>query len=336
MRLKLTLILLILNALHAEVILRKDTAYFAITESAANSIAKHPVQNTPARPWATPASAPKSSVTLKLDSDGIWKGSTNDILTKKISDHSLEGQMIDGNIPVYTWNTWGYQSRGGFSSTNTETLTQYQNGRLNEQIGILYQLFHNSPEAIVCLQELQQNNPNARTLILNALKALNISAEYLTQTKGASFGQIILYRKDRYKTVRAFKPHQPDNYSAGAAGRFTSTADPRQTGRVLKVYFEELTGKKRQLSVVNVHLAYQSPDLPGLIKELITYANGKAPHPVAVITGDFNHKINSYKGHNTDPKVTITQVGQSVVYGGSGPSTKQTQDNVDGFIIVQP
>ena len=120
---------------------------------------------------------------------------------------------------------------------------------------------------------------------------------------------------------RPFKPHQTDNYSAGAAGRFTSTADPRQTGRVLKVYFEELTGKKRQLSVVNVHLAYQSPDLPGLIKELITYANGKAPHPVAVITGDFNHKINSYKGHNTDPKVTITQVGQSVVYGGSGPST---------------
>lgn len=110
------LIHIFFSAVHAEVILRKHTAYCAITERAANSITKHPLQITPAIPSAIPASAPKSSVALNLALRGIWEDSINDILTKQVSDHTLEGQVVDGDIPAYTWNTWGYQSRGGFSS----------------------------------------------------------------------------------------------------------------------------------------------------------------------------------------------------------------------------
>lgn len=333
---KLILAPLILNPLMAEAIPLPNVKCFQLPLTSGLKIATTSHNVSKASSSVNPNATPKTSVTLKLDSDGIWKDPLTEILTHQISDHSLEGEMIDGDIPVYTWNTWGLGSRGGFSPTNIETLSQYQNGRLREQIGILYQLFNNSPTAIVCLQEVQQAPFNARNEMLKGLKSLNVDAEYLTQTNGTSFGQVILYRKDRYKPVKTFTPSKVDNYSSGAAGRFISTADPRQNGRVLKVYFEEQTGKRRQIAVVNVHLAHQSPNLPGLIQELIDYSQGKAPKPLAVITGDFNHTISSYKGHNTNPKVTIKQVGHSVVYGSGGSETKQPNNNVDGVIIVKP
>lgn len=330
MYIELIFILMLFSITFAEAIEHDSIQYFQTTPFIPFT-SENPVPTTTA---TQSTNTPTSSITLALDSKGIWTAPANAIFSNEISDHTLEGQMVDSTIPVYTWNMWGFQSRGGFSSTNNETAAQYINGRLKEQIDVLYQLFSSSPEAIVCLQEVQQTSLNARLEILKSLSALNVSAEYLTQTNGASFGQVILYRKDRYKPVKAYKPSTPDKYSPGAAGRFISTADARQTNRVLKVYFEELTGKQRQIAVVNVHLAYQSPDLTSLLDELIAYSQGKAPKPVAVITGDFNHTINSYKPSNST--VTVKQVGESVVFSSGASRTKQTKDNVDGFIIVQP
>jgi hypothetical protein len=115
MYIKLTLILLILNALHAEAISPKDNECFQLPLTAGLNV-NATAQATPYSPSTIPANAPRSNVNLKLDSDGIWKDFAAAIFKKEISDHSLEGHMIDGDIPVYTWNTCGYQSRGGFSS----------------------------------------------------------------------------------------------------------------------------------------------------------------------------------------------------------------------------
>ena len=327
---KLIFIPMLFSITFAEAIEHDSIQYFQTTPFIPFASAPPASETTPSQS----TNAPTTSITLTLDSRGLWTAPANAIFSRKISDHTLEGQMVDSTIPVYTWNMWGFQSKGGFSSTNNETAAQYKNGRLKEQIDVLYQLFSKSPEAIVCLQEVHQTSLNARLEILNSLSALNVSAEYLTQTNSAPFGQVILYRKDRYKPVKAYKPSTPDNYSSGAAGRFISTADARQTNRVLKVYFEELTGKQRQIAVVNVHLAYQSPNLPNLLDELIAYSQGKAPKTLAVIAGDFNHTINSYTPPNST--VTVKQVGKSVVFSNGASKTKQTQDNVDGIITVQP
>lgn len=353
-----TLCVLFCN-LYAEAIAPENVEYFQVSNlDAAVKVARvkppKPPIVSPAEPTppggAKVVTPPPSSVQL-LKSAGIWRDASDSVLTKQISDHALAGEMIDGDILIYTWNTWGFQSMGGFSAKNTETLPQYQAGRLKEQIGILYQIFNNSPEAIICLQEVNEEIAKARTAILNGLKALNVEAEYRTNTGpgrgkpgSQAFGQVILYRKDRYKPVRFFTPAAPDGYSTGAAGRFDYKLDPQQNGRVLKVYFEELTGQGRNLAVVNVHLAsYPSADratkVPELIKELINYAPGqKDPKSLTVITGDFNDTIGKYV--HTDPTVTVTvkQVGKSVVWNDktNASSTKQTADNVDGFIIVKP
>ncbi|MDP3936005.1 MAG: hypothetical protein Q8Q56_03360, partial [Alphaproteobacteria bacterium] len=235
---------------------------------------------------------------------------------------------------VYTWNTWGYGAMGGFSANRESNLAAYKTGRLQEQIGILFKIFHNSPNAIICLQEVNEQDAGTRTAILNGLKALNVDCEYVEKTGKDLFGQMTLYRKDRYKPVRAFKP-TPNGYSSGVAMPFISTADTRQNARVLKVYFEELTGKKRQLAVVNVHLAYNSPNILGLLNELVTYSQGvSSPKPLAVITGDFNDTISAR--YPSSGKVTVKQVGKSVIWNGTASSTKQTANNVDGFIVVQP
>ena len=313
-----TLLLLSIN-LCAEAITEKDFGYFQISTPPIAVVKAAPAA--PVAPIIPPkVTPPASSVLLTLQS-GIWRDTADLVLSKQISDHALEGLMVDGNIPVYTWNTWGFQSKGGFGAANTESNSQYQNGRLKEQIGILYQIFSNSPEAIVCLQEVNEQSARARTAIINGLAALNIGAEYLTNTGTQSFGQATLYRKDRY--------------AVKGKSDFESRVESQQSNRAHKVLFEELTRKKRQFAVVNVHLAFNSPNITGLLDELVAYAQGsRSPKPLAVIAGDFNYTVGRYQP--TNPKVTVAQVGKSVIWSGSASSIKQTASNVDGFIIVQP
>lgn len=312
-----TLCVLFYN-LYAEAITPENIGCFQIS---LYPLATHKVSPTVVQVENVKVALPASSVPLTLETDGIWRDTSDSVFAKQTSDHALEGKMVDGDIPVYTWNTWGFQSTGGFSASNTESLSQYQTGRLKEQIGILAQIFSNSPEAIICLQEVNEQTAKARTAILNGLKSLGVDAEYLNQTGTQSFGQVILYRKDRY--------------SIGGKSVFKSTADPQQSSRAHKVFFKELTGKHRQLAVVNVRLAYNSPNILGLLNELITYSQGAAsPKPLAVITGDFNYTVGKYTP--TNPKATVKQVGKSVIWYRGAPSTKQTANNVDGFIIVQP
>jgi endonuclease/exonuclease/phosphatase family metal-dependent hydrolase len=169
---------------------------------------------------------------------------------------------------------------------------------------------------------VNEQSAKARTAILNALKGLNVAAEYVTNTGSQSFGQVILYRKDRY----AMK----------GKSDFKSNIESQQSNRAHKVFFNELAGNKRQFAVVNVHLAFNSPNISALLDELVTYAQGKgSPRPLAVIVGDFNYTVGKYQTKN-NPKITVKQVGESVIWSGSAPSTKQTSSNVDGFIIVQP
>ena len=170
---------------------------------------------------------------------------------------------------------------------------------------------------------MNEQTAKARTAILNGLKALNVEAEFVDNTGTQSFGQATLYRKDQY--------------SMKGKSVFKSNVDSQQNGRALKVYFEELTGKKRQLAVVNVHIALNRDPvaMKGILDELIAYSQrGGSPKPLALITGDFNYTIGKYT--STNPKVTVKQVGKSVIWNGSASSTKQTANNVDGFIIVQP
>ncbi|MBH1990039.1 MAG: hypothetical protein I8H80_02565 [Alphaproteobacteria bacterium] len=303
-------LLLLSSDLLAEVVTEIDTAYFQITPPVVTY-----VKATLTAP--TKITLPPSSVPLTLEVDGIWRDINDDIFNKQISDHALEGEMVD-NVPVYIWNTWGFKSKGGFSPDTD--LKKFQATRLKEIIGILFQVFNNSPKAIVCLQEVNEQTAQTRTAILNSLKSLGVEAEYITNTGTQSFGQVTLYRKDQY-TVKG-------------KSVFKSNVDVQQNGRALKVYFEELVGK-RQFSVVNVHLAFNSHNISGLLDELVTYAQGSSsPKSLAVIAGDFNYTVGKYQPKN--PKVTVNQVGKSVIDVGGTPSIKQTANNVDGLISVQP
>jgi endonuclease/exonuclease/phosphatase family metal-dependent hydrolase len=314
-------LLLLSSNICAEAITEENIKYFKITTPPVILVKAAPTR--PVGPIvSSKVTPPASSVALKLESDGIWRDTAGLVLNKQISDHALAGQMVDGDIPIYTWNTWGFQSKGGFGASNNETNSQYQNGRLKEQIGILFQIFNHSPEAIICLQEVNEQSTKARTAILNALKGLNIGAEYLTNTGTQSFGQVILYRKDQYVVK--------------GKSDFKSNIDSQQNNRAHKVFFNELAGNKRQFAVVNVHLAVGTINISGLLDELIAYAQGlRPPKPLAVIVGDFNYTVGQYKTMN-NPKVKVTQVGESVAWNGSASSIKPTARNVDGFIIVQP
>ncbi len=303
----------------AEVITESTVSHFQISIQPVSYVKQMTVAQVPSitPPGRRSVIPPPSSVPLTLEVDGIWRDINDDIFNKQISDHALEGEMVDG-VPVYIWNTWGYKSKGGFSSDTD--LKKFQATRLKEIIGILFQVFNNSPKAIICLQEVNEQTAQTRTAILNGLKSLGVGAEYITNTGTQSFGQVTLYRKDLY-TVKG-------------KSVFKSKVDTQQNGRALKVYFEELVGK-RQFSVVNVHLGFNSPNISGLLDELVTYAQGSSsPKPLAVVAGDFNYTVGKYQPKN--PKVTVNQVGRSVSDVGGTPVIKETANNVDGFIIVQP
>jgi hypothetical protein len=315
----MSILLLLCDDLCAEAITAENVVCFQGTLPLVAVVKTAP--SAPVSSLVGPAATPPASGLLTLGVDGVLQDANDSILNNKISDQAIVGQMVDGDIPVYTWNTWGYGSIGGFSAGRESNVPAYQKGRLKEQIEILRQIFTNSPTAIVFLQEVNEVDAKARKAIVDALSALKVEAQYVQKTGTHSFDQVTLYRTDKYKPVRAFKPASPDGYCTGSAGRFISTADPQQNGRVLKVYPEERTGKSRQVAVADVHL-----------DELITYAQGRGQKPLAVIAGDFNYTVGRCKPAN--PKVTVIQIRKSVVWSGGAPSIKQTANNVDGFIIV--
>lgn len=318
MRIKLILIACLIFEVKAEAIAEKEGGYFQVSIQPINYVKGKAVGQVPPviSPGKGSITSPPSTVLLTKSSE-IWKDLNDDIFKKEISDHSLEGKMVD-DVPVYIWNTWGFKSKGGFSSDTD--LKKFQATRLKEIIGVLFQVFNNSPKAIVCLQEVNEQSAQTRTAILNGLKSLGVGGEYITNTGTQSFGQVTLYRKDQY-TVKG-------------KSVFKSKVDTQQNGRALKVYFEELVGK-RQFAVVNVHLAFNSPNISALLDELVTYAQGSSSQKtLAVIAGDFNYTVGKYQPKN--PKVTVHQVGKSVIDVGGTPSIKQTAHNVDGVIIVQP
>ncbi len=294
-------------------------------------------------PISTYTSDPNSvTITLPTDSTAIDLTSLNDtIYQQKISDHSLEMQIVEG-IPIYTWNAWAFGSPHGFSPTKELDLTKYEHGRFSEQVAIIKKIFQTHPNAILCLQEVTQPSKgfDYTEKLLSEFRKTSICAEYNKDTTGTSFGQMTLYNNSHYKPVREFKGNtKPVAHSTGAAAPFNSKTDTDQSNRVFKVYFEEVTGRKRQLAVVNAHLKWydfypnteRDKKITGIVSELVTYSPGDSGKEVlTVIAGDFNYDLKQY--HSTDSRVTVSPVGNSYSWGKSGQNKKTT----DGFIVIKP
>ncbi|MCP5322951.1 MAG: hypothetical protein H6492_02980 [Candidatus Paracaedibacteraceae bacterium] len=260
------------------------------------------------------------------------------IVREQISDHTLEGHLFQGDIPVYTWNLWAYGALNGFSSGRESDVNTYRTSRFQPQVQIIRKLFKDTPDAIVCLQEISQNGFDFIVEIQRALSDLNVGVEYCKKTGTESFGQIILYKKDKYQYVRPSSDKNGGRYSAGTAASYQFRDEVNvQDDRVLKVYFKERSGKRREIAVVNVHLKWypdtdkKSEHFDNLMKSLIGYAKGaKSPAPAVIITGDFNYDLRLYTV--SDSKITIHPVGRSYTLNQTGQAVKVT----DGFIEIQP
>jgi endonuclease/exonuclease/phosphatase family metal-dependent hydrolase len=254
------------------------------------------------------------------------------IIDQRISDHTLEFQTVDG-IPIYTWNVWAYGSLNGFSDQRETDLAQYRTKRFTPQVNIILRLFRDNPNAIVCLQEVSQSSFDFIAQLGSILTPLKIAMEYNKKTGNQAFGQLILYRPDVYTPV---KPSigKDVRYSNGTAAPFQfSDAVNVQNDRALKVYFQENSGKRRLIAVVNAHLAsYQATDrstkVPPLLEALIKYARGAQSPALTIITGDFNYDLNNYK-----PATNVSVYPAGTSYSFSNGS--QQANITDGFVVVK-
>lgn len=321
-----------------------DKMKLVISNVSSSSISPSPVPaGTVAEPGVSPISFPSGSAVTPAPVSSIQTPllaavDNHRIIGEQISDHTLEGHLFQGDIPIYTWNLWAFGALNGFFVGRESDVNTYRNTRFTPQVEIIRKLFNDTPNAIVCLQEVSQSGFDFIGEIQRALSDLNIGVEYSKKTGTESFGQIILYRKDKYQYVRPSSDKQGGRYSNGTAApyRFKDEVNV-QDDRVLKVYFQERTGKGREIAVVNVHLKWY-PDTPkkreyltNLIRSLSGYASGaRSPKPAVIITGDFNYDLNLYT--ESDSKIAIYPVGRSYTLNQTGQAVKVT----DGFIEIQP